>query len=95
MSKNRIIPQMYDVRPVDETGDLDWKKISAVGLGKNNEPEFVEKIEKDFPAFSAKAYYLGVPVFSLAAPIFHDEQFNLRDAIFENSQQEYEQHQKQ
>ena len=95
MSKNRIIPQMYDVRPVDETGDLDWKKISAVGLGKNNEPEFVEKIEKDFPAFSAKAYYLGVPVNSQAAPIFHDEQFNLRDAIFENSQQENEQHQKQ
>ncbi|EKE20215.1 MAG: hypothetical protein ACD_8C00038G0001 [uncultured bacterium] len=30
MSKNRIIPQMFDVRPVDEAGDLDWKKIQAV-----------------------------------------------------------------
>ena len=31
MPKNRIIPQMFDVRPVDETGDLDWKKIQSIG----------------------------------------------------------------
>jgi len=41
MSKNRIIPQMFDVRPVDETGDLDWKKISAVGVSYEN--NLVEK----------------------------------------------------
>lgn len=27
MSKNRIIPQMFDVRPTDGAGDLDWEKI--------------------------------------------------------------------
>ena len=26
-AKKRIIPQMFDVRPVDEAGDLDWEKI--------------------------------------------------------------------
>ena len=36
MSKNRIIPQMFDVRPVDETGDLDWKKIKSVCPEKND-----------------------------------------------------------
>ena len=30
MPKKRIIPQMFDVRPVDNTGGLDWKKINAV-----------------------------------------------------------------
>lgn len=30
--KNRIIPQMFDVKPVDKTGDLDWKKIQSIGV---------------------------------------------------------------
>jgi hypothetical protein len=34
MSKNRIIPQMFDVRPVDEAGDLDWKKIKSIGVNE-------------------------------------------------------------
>jgi hypothetical protein len=29
-NKNRIIPQMFDVRPVDQTGDLDLGKIESV-----------------------------------------------------------------
>ncbi|MEI8343426.1 MAG: DUF4012 domain-containing protein [Candidatus Moraniibacteriota bacterium] len=81
MSKNRIIPQMYDVRPVDKTGDLDWQKISAVGsegkkistLNKENE------MEKENHGLSANAYYLGIPIRSEQAPIFHDSEFNLRD----------------
>lgn len=31
MPKNNIIPQMFDVRPVDETGFLDWEKINSIG----------------------------------------------------------------
>lgn len=27
----RVIPQMFDVRPVDRSGDLDWERISSVG----------------------------------------------------------------
>ncbi len=30
--KNQIISQMFDIRPVDETGDLDWEKIEKVGI---------------------------------------------------------------
>ena len=30
MPKKNIIPQMFDVRPVNETGDLDWKKIQKM-----------------------------------------------------------------
>ncbi len=46
MSKNRIIPQMFDVRPVDKTGDLDWKKISAVGASR--ESNLTEKNRREF-----------------------------------------------
>ncbi|HPX94118.1 MAG TPA: DUF4012 domain-containing protein [Candidatus Moranbacteria bacterium] len=31
MRKNNVIPQMFDIRPVDETGNLDWKKIRLIG----------------------------------------------------------------
>ncbi|MDD5397161.1 MAG: DUF4012 domain-containing protein, partial [Candidatus Moranbacteria bacterium] len=44
-NKNRIIPQMFDVRPVDETGDLDWKKIQAVG----NSRQKIDGLEKNEP----------------------------------------------
>jgi len=30
MPRNNIIPQMFDIRPVDETGSLDWEKIKKV-----------------------------------------------------------------
>jgi len=30
MPKHNIIPQMFDIRPVDETGNLDWKKIEKM-----------------------------------------------------------------
>lgn len=42
MSKNKIIPQMFDVRPVNEAGDLDWKKINAIGL-ENSESHCYEE----------------------------------------------------
>lgn len=32
-SKRNVIPQMFDVRPVDRTGGLDWNRIRAVGNG--------------------------------------------------------------
>jgi len=30
VSKNKIIPQMFDIRPVKKTGDLDWDKINGI-----------------------------------------------------------------
>lgn len=30
MPKNNIIPQMFDIRPVNDTGGLDWEKIKKV-----------------------------------------------------------------
>ena len=31
MGKKRILPQMFDVFPVDKTGSLDWQKIESIG----------------------------------------------------------------
>jgi hypothetical protein len=44
MSKNRIIPQMFDVRPVDEAGDLDWRKIQSIVPDSENEK--VQKVKE-------------------------------------------------
>lgn len=46
MPKNRIIPQMFDVRPVDKTGSLDWKKIENIEkVLKLREKKFQKEIE--------------------------------------------------
>ncbi|NTW14992.1 MAG: DUF4012 domain-containing protein [Candidatus Moranbacteria bacterium] len=34
--KNNIIPQMFDVRPVDRSGDLDWNRIGSVGTSRTD-----------------------------------------------------------
>lgn len=46
MNRNKIIPQMFDVRPVDETGDLDWKKIESVGNNIYAEREEAARIRR-------------------------------------------------
>ena len=43
MSKNRIIPQMFDIRPVDNAGDLDWEKIQKIERVLH-----LKKIEENF-----------------------------------------------
>ena len=53
MPINKIIPQMFDVRPVDETGNLDWKKIHSVsrnGLKRNIKQEIHDQkvLERNF-----------------------------------------------
>ncbi len=90
MSKNRIIPQMYDVRPVDKTGVLDWDKISAVGSSEKRKLVSAKKNEtrKASHGSFANAYYLGVAVRSDELPIFHDHQFNLEGVVEKNSQRE-------
>jgi hypothetical protein len=47
MGLNRIIPQMFDIRPVDETGDLHWERINNVGKNILDFPE-EEKNEEEF-----------------------------------------------
>ena len=44
MPKNNIIPQMFDIRPVNDTGDLDWEKIKKVERELGAE---VEKIRNE------------------------------------------------
>ncbi len=34
-SRKNIIPQMFDVRPIDRSGSLDWEKIGSVGSLRN------------------------------------------------------------
>lgn len=48
MGLKKIIPQMFDIRPVDESGDLHWEKINNVGKNPLNQ---YNKVEKE-PAFS-------------------------------------------
>jgi len=42
VTKNRVIPQMFDVRPVDKTGNLDWEKIGEVEKAASMK-EFVQE----------------------------------------------------
>ncbi len=86
MSKNRIISQMFDVKPVDSTGDLDWEKIQSIGhLPEEQEapvekqPRFEENISPQLQSFNegVNAYILGVAVENDKAPIFHSPDFNL------------------
>jgi hypothetical protein len=39
VGKKRILPQMFDVFPVDETGCLDWQKIESIGEIKKIQEE--------------------------------------------------------
>ena len=43
MSINRIIPQMFDVKPIDKSGNLDWEKINSVNSAESrkNEDDFL------------------------------------------------------
>lgn len=66
---------MFDVRPVDETGDLDWKKINAIGGKENEQMEFSEEFQAE--KLTTNAYILGVPVNNDDAPIFHDPSFRM------------------
>lgn len=52
MPRNRILPQMFDVRPVDESGGLDWEKIdkikSAAELKKTSRDEPFREVSADY-----------------------------------------------
>lgn len=66
MSKNNIIPQMFDVRPVDETGTLDWEKIEKIA---ENYPHRKTKIKPSVPR-TPKIFILGQKFESHTFPIF-------------------------
>jgi hypothetical protein len=47
-SKKNVIPQMFDVRPTDRTGGLDWRRIRSVGeSGAFSEPAARKSIRDD------------------------------------------------
>lgn len=75
MQKNQIIPQMFDVRPVDNTGDLDWKKINSIGGRQRKLNEEVAQDSTDIfeQVFIPKvqAYVLGKSVDSDELPFVH------------------------
>ena len=77
MNKNQIIPQMFDVRPVDETGDLDWEKIESAG----GDVDISGIFEKDYIAAKevkkpireeASVYQLGKAFKSDEVPIYQE-----------------------
>jgi len=102
MSKNRIISQMFDVRPVDEAGDLDWKKIQSVGnvtecIGDEplsgericqTEIEEIENIVNEYDGSGVNAYILGNLIESKNVPVLHNPEFNFNDFVFEDVEQE-------
>lgn len=69
---------MFDVKPVDQSGNLDWKKISFVEKRKNKKEIKFKQKENSFKK-TTKAYFLGVGVESNKAPFFHDPKFRLED----------------
>lgn len=66
MPKNNIIPQMFDVRPVKKTGDLDWDKIKRV---EENYPERRKKVAVPAPR-QPKIFVLGQKIDSHELPVF-------------------------
>lgn len=86
MQKNQIIPQMFDVRPVDETGNLDWQKIKKIG-GKDqydSDKQVFLQSEKQQEVVG-KTYIMGVPVDSNSTPIFYDPNFNIKKIVPEGT----------
>ncbi|HOW60312.1 MAG TPA: DUF4012 domain-containing protein [Candidatus Moranbacteria bacterium] len=79
-NKNKIIPQMFDVKPVNQTGDLDWKKIRSVS-NRDFNVEKNTRLKKICLKKPVKAYILGVGIENEKAPIFHDPEFNLDEIL--------------
>ena len=68
---------MFDVRPVNQSGDLDWEKIRSVS-GSHHQ----EKKQKEIKAKSpVKTYILGVGIENEKAPIFYDPEFDLEEIL--------------
>lgn len=90
---------MFDVKPVDETGNLDWGRMDPT-RGRvqciGDDPYVRKQCVGDDPyvrpgSFSesrrnVKAYFLGVGVESDKAPVFHDPDFDLDALIAENEE---------
>lgn len=79
---------MFDVKPVDETGVLDWKKINALKYSHSQ----VSNEDGMAVEMKSKAYILGVPIDSEAAPIFHDPHFSIEE--YEKKVSRYDHHQR-
>ncbi|NTV41309.1 MAG: DUF4012 domain-containing protein, partial [Candidatus Moranbacteria bacterium] len=90
MPKKRIIPQMFDVRPVDETGDLDWKKITSVGVceKQKNKEKTAPNQQSQENEYSTRAYYLGIGLESKSVPVFHEQFFSINNTFTEDTQKE-------
>ncbi|EKD58503.1 MAG: hypothetical protein ACD_56C00112G0009 [uncultured bacterium] len=75
---------MFDVRPVDETGDLNWEKIQSIGEHVNLHEES-ESLRYSSEKSAAKAYILGVAVDSDLTPVLHDPNFRINDCSAEQT----------
>jgi hypothetical protein len=73
MGYKKIIPQMFDVRPVNETGDLDWKRIESIGKSAEISIEDPEEILEIEPK-KANVYHMGVAFPSDDVPVFFENE---------------------
>jgi len=86
---------MFDVKPVDETGDLDWQKIQSIGgysqctgddsQGRIFDGQAAVENSKEQPLqyeqLQANTYILGQPIDSREAPILHESDYVQETAV--------------
>lgn len=71
-NKNQIIRQMFDVRPVKNSGDLDWEKIKQVEMAEAVNAKKNLRSEKVTPLKKLKICQLGKTFKSEDWPFYHD-----------------------
>lgn len=90
IDKNQIIFQMFDIRPVDENGELDWEKIEKVGeiTDIETEPEIIKfedvKRIKIPTRKEANVYQLGKAFKSEDVPIYQESSGEFPESMTES-----------
>ncbi len=101
--RNNIIPQMFDVRPVDATGALDWRKINSVAKTveikkifnetKKKQGEFPElnplRQKKPAKKIPPNVYQLGKLFPSHEIPVFHKASEEIKTRVQEEILKKY------
>ena len=99
-NKNRIIPQMFDVRPVDQTGNLDLEKIESVKkraffAGKGKKRNHFQQIEfAIFETLGKKEEQQQEEIARIEAFKREEELKNKLVEIEENNRRQKEEHEK-
>lgn len=92
MSRNRIILQMFDVRPVLKTGDLNWKKINSLKktiVIKKSCDEKLIKPKKILQDSQLRICQLGRTFYSHKVPVFYKASQKIKNQAQKKDVEEY------